>query len=91
MGEGPSMVKIQHDKAFYLGGIAVLPNRHVILFDQKPRERGIQTLWTEYFPREDLKYANKEQEELFAELERQGHSAFYHNDRIYIFGGSKGK
>jgi len=41
MGEGPSMVKIQQDKAFYLGGIAVLPNRHVILFDQKPRERGI--------------------------------------------------
>jgi hypothetical protein len=35
MGEGPSMIKISHDKALYLGGVAVLPNRHVIMFDQK--------------------------------------------------------
>jgi hypothetical protein len=28
---------------------------------------------------------------MFSELERQGHQAFYLNDRIYIFGGGKGK
>ena len=85
------MIKISYDKALYLGGIAVLPNRHVIQFQYIPKERGISTTWTEYFPRQDLKYASKEQEELFSELERQGHQAFYFNDRIYIFGGSKGK
>ncbi len=30
MGEGPSMILISHDSALYLGGIAVLPNRHVL-------------------------------------------------------------
>jgi hypothetical protein len=49
------------------------------------------TAWSEFFPRDDLKYANKAQEELFEELERHGHFSFYHNDRIYIFGGGKGK
>ncbi len=34
MGEGPSLVKVSADKALYVGGIAVLPNRHVLLFDQ---------------------------------------------------------
>jgi hypothetical protein len=27
MGEGPSFVKIASDRALYIGGIAVLPNR----------------------------------------------------------------
>lgn len=36
MGEGPQLVKISADKALYVGGIAVLPNRHVLLFDSDP-------------------------------------------------------
>lgn len=79
-----------------MGGVAVLPNRHVLLFDQSPhisqrKEQPTLTVFSEFFPREDLRYANREQEELFEELERQGHYSFYHNDRIYIFGGGKGK
>lgn len=70
MGEGPSMILIRHDCALYLGGIAVLPNRHVLQFNQTPRSNGISTMWTEYFPRPDFKYANKEQEESFIDLER---------------------
>jgi hypothetical protein len=36
MGEGPTLVKVANDKALYVGGLAVLPNRHVLLFDQSP-------------------------------------------------------
>ena len=85
------MIKIGYDRALYLGGIAVLPNRHVLQFHFTNKDRGISTMWTEYFPRPDLKYASREQEEQFAELERQGHQAFYFNERIYIFAGGKGK
>lgn len=33
MGEGPSLINVTADRALYIGGIAVLPNRHVLLFD----------------------------------------------------------
>ena len=94
MGEGADLVNVTQDKALYIGGVAVLPNRHVLLFSQTNRSTKAcptHTTWTEYFPRESLRYANREQEELFEELERLGHFTFYHNDRIYIFGGGKGK
>jgi hypothetical protein len=40
MGEGPSLVKVARDKALFVGGVAVLPNRHVLLFDQNPQVKS---------------------------------------------------
>ena len=95
LGEGPSLVKIFSDKALYLGGISVLPTKNVLLFDtdreSQLQSQTTQTKWTEYFPRSDLPFANKYQEELFEEFDRHGHSSFSHNERVFIFGGGKGK
>ena len=95
MGEGPSFVKVSLDKALYIGGIAVLPNRHVLLFDQSPGpsmpRQPTATHWSEFYPREDLKYHSVEQEAIFEDLELQGHCSFYFNDMIYIYGGGRGK
>jgi hypothetical protein len=33
MGEGPTLIKVTAEKALYIGGISVLPNRVVLLFD----------------------------------------------------------
>jgi hypothetical protein len=33
MSESPSLVKVAHDKAIYIGGIAVHPKRHILQFE----------------------------------------------------------
>ena len=33
LGEGGSLIKYTNDKAFYIGGISVNPNKHVLNFE----------------------------------------------------------
>jgi|LauGreDrversion4_2_1035121.scaffolds.fasta_scaffold86786_1 hypothetical protein len=64
MGEGPTLIKVTAEKALYIGGISVLPNRIVLLFDASYRgvnsKKKPRTKWSEYFPNDLIRFESKE-------------------------------